>query len=63
MSAQLVHTDFERDPGPGRAFFKDHPQGLPFEQLVRCPLLLLVLQFSGQGKERLQILKGPVGQG
>ena len=47
ISSELPHPYFERNPGPGRRFFKDHGQGLPLEQ--RMFLATQVLEFQQFG--------------
>ena len=60
MAAELVHPDFERDPGAGGTLGEDHRQGLTRK---RALLVLAFLHTIGEVEEGRELGLGEVGDG
>ena len=50
ISAELVHSDFERNAGAGRGLLKDHAEFFAFEITVKNPVLPFVFELIGKVK-------------
>ena len=61
-AAQIEHTHFEGYTGTGRGFGENHAQSFAFQQGMRHPVFLFVLQLIRNVQQLGDLIRGQIGQ-
>ena len=62
LAAQLVHTRFKGNPGPGGRFLENHAQTFALQPVMAHAVLLLIFQLIGQVQQADDLIRVEIEQ-